>query len=58
MVPIAVFAILVAALISAMSMWLTGSIARRLGASAFGEALAMTATAIAPELLALPVSIR
>lgn len=41
-----------AALISAVTVWLTGSIARRLGASAFGETLAMTATAIAPELLA------
>ena len=40
-----------AALISAVTVWLTGSMARRLGASAFGEALAMTAAAIAPELL-------
>lgn len=42
-----------AALASALTVWLTGSIARRLGASAFGEALAMTATAIAPQLLGL-----
>src|SRR5436190_8923101 len=40
-----------AALISALAVWLTGSMARRLGASAFGEGLAMTATAIAPVLL-------
>jgi hypothetical protein len=42
-----------AALIAAVTVWLTGSIARRLGASAFGEALAMVATAIAPQVLAL-----
>jgi Dolichyl-phosphate-mannose-protein mannosyltransferase len=42
-----------AALASALTVWLAGSIARRLGASGFGETLAMTATAIAPELLAL-----
>ena len=41
-----------AALMSALTVWLTGSIARRLGASAFGETLAMTATAVAPVLLA------
>ena len=42
-----------AALTSAISIWLTGEIAARLGASTFGQVLAMTATAIAPELLAL-----
>jgi hypothetical protein len=33
--------------------WLTGSIARRLGAGAFGELLAMTAAAVAPAFLAV-----
>jgi len=42
-----------AAAAAAMNVALTGSIARRLGASAFGEAVAMTATAVAPPLLAL-----
>jgi hypothetical protein len=42
-----------AALVSALTVWLTGSIARRLGASAFGEALALTAAATAPVLLSL-----
>ena len=37
-----------AALTSAISIWLTGEIAARLGASTFGQVLAMTATAIAP----------
>ena len=34
-------------------MWLTGSLARRLGADPFGELLAMVAVAIAPALLAM-----
>lgn len=42
-----------AALVSAVSVWLTGRIAGRLGASTFGQALAMIAMAIAPELLAV-----
>jgi hypothetical protein len=41
-----------AAAAAAASVWLTGSIARRLGAGWFGECLAMVATAIAPVLLA------
>ena len=41
-----------AAAAAATSVWLTGSIARRLGAGPFGECLAMVATAIAPVLLA------
>ncbi len=44
---------LVAALALAGSIWLTGSVARRLGAGAFGELLAMVAMAIPPELLAI-----
>jgi hypothetical protein len=39
--------------VAAVSVWLTGSIARRLGAGAYGEALAMGATGLAPVLLAL-----
>jgi 4-amino-4-deoxy-L-arabinose transferase-like glycosyltransferase len=42
-----------AALVTATAVWLTGSIARRLGADSYGEALAMTAMAVAPELLAV-----
>src|ERR1035437_10154136 len=42
-----------AALAAAGSVWLTGSIARRLGASPFGELLAMLAAGVAPELLAI-----
>jgi hypothetical protein len=42
----------VSALASAAVVWLTGNIARRLGAGAFGEALAMTAAAVAPVMLA------
>ncbi len=41
-----------AAAAAATSVWLTGSIARRLGAGPFGECLAVVATAIAPVLLA------
>ncbi len=41
-----------AAAAAAAAVWLTGSIARRLGAGFFGECLAMVATAIAPVLLA------
>jgi len=44
---------LVAALVLAATLLLTGSIARRLGAGPFGEALAMLAMAIAPEILAI-----
>jgi 4-amino-4-deoxy-L-arabinose transferase-like glycosyltransferase len=42
-----------AAAAAAASIWLTGSIARRLGAGGFGETMAMTAAAVAPALLAL-----
>jgi len=42
-----------AALAAAITIWLTGSIARRLGASPSGETLAMIAAAIAPELLGI-----
>ncbi len=42
-----------AALASAATVALTGSIARRFGASPFGETLAMIATAVAPTLLAV-----
>jgi hypothetical protein len=42
-----------AALAAAGTIWLTGSIARRLGAAAFGELLAMVTAAIAPGLLAI-----
>ena len=42
-----------AALVAALNVALTGSIARRLGASAFGQALAMAATAVAPLILSL-----
>ena len=42
-----------AAAAAAASIWVTGSIARRLGAGAYGELIAMTAAAVAPELLAL-----
>ena len=42
-----------AAAAAAASIWVTGSIARRLGAGAYGELVAMTAAAVAPELLAL-----
>jgi len=41
-----------AAAIAASTVWLTGSIARRIGASAYGETVAMTAVALAPVLLA------
>jgi hypothetical protein len=44
---------LAAALVFAFTVWLSGSIARRFGASAFAEAIAMIATAIAPMLLAI-----
>jgi dolichyl-phosphate-mannose-protein mannosyltransferase len=40
-----------AALITAAAVWLTGSIARRLGADRFGETLAMVAAGVAPEML-------
>ena len=43
----------VAALATAAVVWLTGSLARRLGADPFGELLAMVAAAIAPALLAI-----
>ena len=43
----------IAALFTAASVWLTGSIARRFGAGAFGEALAMGAAAVAPAMLAV-----
>jgi len=42
-----------AAAAAAASVWLTGSIARRLGAATYGQLLAMTAAAIAPLLLAV-----
>ena len=42
-----------AAIIGAVSVWLTGSIARRLGAGGYGEALAMAAMGLAPVLLAI-----
>ena len=42
-----------AALAAAATVALTGALARRFGASAFGETLAMLAAAVAPELLAL-----
>jgi hypothetical protein len=42
-----------AAAVAAFNVWLTGSIARQLGASAFGEAVAMMAGAVAPALLAV-----
>jgi len=42
-----------AALAATASVALTGSIARRLGASAFGEGLAMVATLVAPVLLSI-----
>ena len=41
-----------AAAIAALTVWTTGSIARRLGAGPFGEALAMTSAGLAPVLLA------
>ena len=41
------------ALVAAATIWVTGRLARRLGASATGAALAMTAAAVAPELLAI-----
>ncbi|MGE3473933.1 MAG: glycosyltransferase family 39 protein, partial [Vicinamibacterales bacterium] len=44
---------LVAALALAVSVWLTGRIARRLGAGVFGEVLAMVAIAVAPAFLAV-----
>jgi 4-amino-4-deoxy-L-arabinose transferase-like glycosyltransferase len=44
---------LVAALSLAFSVWMTGGIARRLGAGEFGALLAMTTMAIAPEFLAI-----
>jgi len=42
-----------AALASAVTVWMTGRIAARLGGSGFAQALAMTACAVAPALLAL-----
>jgi 4-amino-4-deoxy-L-arabinose transferase-like glycosyltransferase len=42
-----------AAAAAAASIWLTGSIARSLGASTYGRLLAMTAAAIAPMLLGI-----
>jgi hypothetical protein len=42
-----------AALVAALTIWLTGAIARRLGGSWFAQAVAMVAAAIAPELLSL-----
>jgi 4-amino-4-deoxy-L-arabinose transferase-like glycosyltransferase len=42
-----------AALTAAASVWLTGRLAARLGGAAFAQALAMTAAAVAPVLLAL-----
>jgi len=42
-----------AAAAGAASVWLTGVVARRLGAGTYGQLLAMTATAIAPMLLAV-----
>ena len=42
-----------AALVAAITVWLTGTIAERLGGSWFAQALAMTAAAIAPQNLAL-----
>ena len=42
-----------AAAAAAASIWITGSIAHRLGAGVYGEAMAMAAAAIAPELLSL-----
>lgn len=42
-----------AALVAALSVWLTGRIAARLGAGGFGQALAMAAAAVAPMLLGL-----
>ena len=42
-----------AALVLAITIWLTGRMAKRLGGSPFAQVLAMTATAIAPELLAV-----
>src|SRR5436190_2110873 len=42
-----------AALVAALNVALTGSVAHRLGASAFGQTLAMAATAVAPLILSL-----
>src|SRR6185437_4585205 len=42
-----------AAAASALIVWLTGTIARRIGADAFGEAIAMLVAAVAPEFLAI-----
>jgi len=44
---------LTAAAAAAATIWITGSIAHRLGAEAYGEAIAMVAAMVAPELLAL-----
>jgi Dolichyl-phosphate-mannose-protein mannosyltransferase len=44
---------LVAALALAASIWLTGAIARRLGAGPFGETIAMVTMAIAPESIGI-----
>ena len=44
---------LAAAAAAAATIWITGSIAHRLGAGACGEAIAMTAALVAPVLLAL-----
>ncbi|MEO6238653.1 MAG: glycosyltransferase family 39 protein [Vicinamibacterales bacterium] len=43
----------IAALVSALTAWMTGRIAARLGGSDFAQVLAMTAYAIAPALLAV-----
>ena len=42
-----------AAAAAAATIWLTGSIAHRLGAGVYGEAVAMVAAVVAPQLLAL-----
>jgi hypothetical protein len=42
-----------AAAAAAATIWITGSIAHRLGAGVYGEAVAMVAAVVAPELLAL-----
>ena len=44
---------LAAAAAAAATIWITGSIACRLGAGVYGEAVAMTAALVAPELLAV-----
>ena len=42
-----------AALVAAATVWMTGGITARLGGSSFAQVLAMTATAVAPALLAV-----